>query len=78
MVMLDLKETVMLADGDLLSLDDGTCLKIVAEEEDLIEIVARDRLHLIELAWHLGNRILLHRWRRGVSSFSAITSSRTC
>lgn len=58
MIMLDLKETVMLVDGDLLSLDDGTCLKVVAAEEDLLEIVARDRLHLIELAWHLGNRHL--------------------
>lgn len=58
MVMLDLKETVMLSNGDLLSLDDGTCLEVVAAEEDLLEIVARDPLHLIELAWHLGNRHL--------------------
>jgi urease accessory protein len=58
MVMLDLKETVMLCDGDLLSLDDGTCLKVVSAPEALLEIVARDRLHLTELAWHLGNRHL--------------------
>jgi urease accessory protein len=58
MVMLDLKETVVLADGDLLGLDDGTCIRVVAAPEDLVEIIPRDRLHLIELAWHLGNRHL--------------------
>lgn len=57
-VMLDLKETVQLADGDLLLLDSGDCVKIVAAEEPLYEIRGRDRLHLTQLAWHLGNRHL--------------------
>jgi urease accessory protein len=57
-VMLDLKEPVQLAHGELLLLDNGDCVEIVAAEEPLYEIKARDRLHLTELAWHLGNRHL--------------------
>lgn len=58
MVMLDLKEPVMLSDGDALALDNGAHVLISASEEPLMEVRARDRLHLIELAWHLGNRHL--------------------
>ena len=58
MVMLDLKEPVSLAHGDLILLDDGACLEVIAAREPLVEIRARDRLHLTELAWHLGNRHL--------------------
>jgi urease accessory protein len=58
MVMLDLKEAVLLADGDLLVREDGELIEIVAAPEKLFEIKPRDRLHLIELAWHLGNRHL--------------------
>ncbi|KQR69236.1 urease accessory protein UreE [Rhizobium sp. Leaf341] len=57
-VMLDLKQAVMLADGDALVLDGGGYILIAAVEEPLYEIKPRDRLHLIELAWHLGNRHL--------------------
>ena len=57
-VMLDLKEPVMLADGDLLVLDTGDYVRIAATHEPLYDIRSRDPLHLIELAWHLGNRHL--------------------
>jgi urease accessory protein len=57
-VMLDLKEPVMLADGDLLVLEGGGYIEVKAAEEVLYDIRPRDRLHLIELAWHLGNRHL--------------------
>lgn len=57
-VMLDLKEPVMLADGDLLVLEGGGHIRIAATEEPLYEILPRNGLHLIELAWHLGNRHL--------------------
>lgn len=57
-VMLDLKEAVMLADGDLLVLDSGEHIRISAVPEVLYDIRPRDRLHLVELAWHLGNRHL--------------------
>ncbi len=58
MVMLDLKEAVLFSSGDMLVLGDGELVEIVAADEKLFEIKARDRLHLIELAWHLGNRHL--------------------
>lgn len=58
MVMLDLKEAVLFASGDLLVRDDGELIEIVAAPEKLFEIKPRNRLHLIELAWHLGNRHL--------------------
>lgn len=58
MVMLDLKQPVLLAHGDLLLMDDGNAVEVRAVEEKLFEIRPRDRLHLVELAWHLGNRHL--------------------
>ncbi|GEO85590.1 MULTISPECIES: urease accessory protein UreE [Alphaproteobacteria] len=58
MVMLDLRQPVQLAHGDLLLLDDGTAIEVRAVEEKLFEIRPRDQRHLVELAWHLGNRHL--------------------
>ena len=58
MVMLDLKEPVLFADGDLLVRDDGELIAIVAADEKLFEIGGRDARHIVELAWHLGNRPL--------------------
>ena len=58
-VMLDLKEPVVLEHGDLLELENGAGhVEVVAAEEPLLEIRARDYLHQVELAWHLGNRHL--------------------
>ena len=57
-VMLDLKEAVLFASGDRLVLENGERIEIVAADEELFEIRPRDNLHLIELAWHLGNRHL--------------------
>lgn len=58
MVMLDLKDPVLFANGDLLVREDGELIEILAAEEKLFEIRGKDRAHLIELAWHLGNRHL--------------------
>lgn len=58
MVMLDLKEPVHLAHGDFLHLDDGNVVEVIAAEEPLLEIVARDAIHHAELCWHIGNRHL--------------------
>ncbi|TWG97019.1 urease accessory protein [Mesorhizobium sp. J18] len=55
-VLVDLPEPVMLAHGDRLVLEDGRLVEIIAEEEELYEVVPRDALHLAEIAWHLGNR----------------------
>lgn len=58
-VMLDLKEPVVLEHGDLLELENGAGhVEVIAAEEPLLEIRARDTIHQIELAWHLGNRHL--------------------
>ncbi|SCB60565.1 urease accessory protein [Rhizobium aethiopicum] len=58
MVMLDLKDPVLFADGDLLVREDGELIEILAADEKLFEIRGRNRTHLVELAWHLGNRHL--------------------
>ncbi|MBO6719983.1 MAG: urease accessory protein UreE [Rhizobiaceae bacterium] len=57
-VLVDLPEPVALDDGDQLVLDDGRRVGIAAAEEELYVIGARDRLHLAELCWHIGNRHL--------------------
>ena len=57
-VMLDLKEPVLLAHGDLLLAETGEVVEVIAAEEALCEVTPRDRLHFVELAWHLGNRHL--------------------
>src|ERR1700730_2444234 len=53
---LDLAEPVALRAGDLLVLDDGNLVEVVAEPEALIEARARDLTALARLAWHLGDR----------------------
>lgn len=57
-VLVDLPEPVALEERDVLVLDDGRRAEILAAEEELYEIGARDATHLAELAWHIGNRHL--------------------
>jgi urease accessory protein len=57
-VLVDFPEPLMLADGDVLLLDDGRRAAIVAAEEELLDVRGRDAVHLAELAWHIGNRHL--------------------
>jgi urease accessory protein len=52
----DLAEPVALRTGDLLLLDDGNLIEVVAEPEPLIEARAKDLTALARLAWHLGDR----------------------
>jgi urease accessory protein len=52
----DLAEQVALRAGDLLVLDDGNLIEVVAEAEPLIEARAKDLTALARLAWHLGDR----------------------
>jgi len=56
--MLDLEEAIVLRGGDALVLDDGRLIEVVAAPEALIEIRCNDALHLVRVAWHLGNRHL--------------------
>ncbi|MCO5080291.1 MAG: urease accessory protein UreE [Rhizobiaceae bacterium] len=57
-VLVDLLEPVALHDGDLLALDDGRHVGIVAPSEAIYEVRARNAVHLAQLAWHIGNRHL--------------------
>lgn len=70
-VLVDLTEQVELAQQDVLVLDDGRHVEIIAAEEPVYEVLAHDAGHLAELAWRLGgahidaefqsNRILVER-----------------
>src|SRR3954454_19150721 len=56
--LLDLENAVALRGGDALVLEDGRLIEVVAAAEPLIEIRGTDPLHLVRVAWHLGNRHL--------------------
>src|ERR1700743_2312980 len=56
--LLDLEKAVALRGGDALVLEDGRLIEVVAAPEPLVEIRGVDPLHLVRLAWHLGNRHL--------------------
>lgn len=56
--LLDLAEPVALRNGDALKLEDGRIVEVVGSPEPLIEVSGRDTEHLLQLAWHLGNRHL--------------------
>jgi urease accessory protein len=57
-VLLDLPQTIAMADGDALQLEDGRLFKIQAAAETVIEIRHKEPDQLMRLAWHLGNRHL--------------------
>jgi urease accessory protein len=57
-VLVDFDTPVTLTDGDCLALDDGRLVRIVAAKEDLTEVRGLDARHLLQLAWHIGNRHL--------------------
>ncbi len=56
--VLDLLETALLRHGDGLRLDDGRIIEVRAEPEELLEVRGDNAVHLLRLAWHLGNRHL--------------------
>lgn len=57
-LLLDLPDTVAMAEGDGLQLDDGRWLRIQAATELVVEVRHKDPSQLVRLAWHLGNRHL--------------------
>ncbi|MFT9376407.1 urease accessory protein UreE [Komagataeibacter saccharivorans] len=57
-VLLELEHARLLHDGDGLRLEDGRIIRVEAMAEDLMAVTAHDPLHLLRLAWHLGNRHL--------------------
>src|ERR1700753_4081070 len=56
--LLDLENAVAVRGGDAVVLGDGRLIEVVAAPEPLIEIRGADPLHLVRVAWHLGNRHL--------------------
>jgi urease accessory protein len=57
-IMVDFERPVKLEHGDRLVLEDGRTAEVIAAEEDLMEIRGQDAAHLVQLAWHIGNRHL--------------------
>jgi urease accessory protein len=55
-VEIDLHQPVRLRTDDLLLLEDGNLVEVVAAPESLIEARASDLAGLSRLAWHLGDR----------------------
>lgn len=62
-VLVDFPDPVELDDRSALVLDDGRLIEVIAAEEDLYEVGAGNAVHLLRLAWHLGNRHLFARSR---------------
>ena len=57
-VLLDLVKAQVLKDGDALMTDSGARILVVAKPEALLEVRCDDRVQLLRIAWHLGNRHL--------------------
>lgn len=57
-ILVDFEKPVKLEHGDRLVLDDGRVAQVLAAEEELMEVLAKDARHLTLLAWHIGNRHL--------------------
>lgn len=56
--LLNLPEARLLRHGEGIELDDGRIIEVIAKPEALYEVRAQDDLHLVQLAWQLGNRHL--------------------
>ncbi|MCI4660796.1 MAG: urease accessory protein UreE [Neomegalonema sp.] len=56
--LLDLPEARELREGDALQLEDGRLIEIRAAAEPVADLRCTDPLHLVRVAWHLGNRHL--------------------
>ncbi|KKC37251.1 urease accessory protein UreE [Devosia epidermidihirudinis] len=55
-VLVDFPQTITLQPRSALQLEDGRLVEIIAAEELLYDVRARDTEHLVQLAWHIGNR----------------------
>ena len=56
--LLDLREARLLRDGEGIELNDGRVIEVIAKPEPLYEVRGCDAVHLLALAWQLGNRHL--------------------
>ena len=56
--LLDLPKTTELQHGNDLLLEDGRHVRVVAAKERLMKVTTKNALHLLTIAWHIGNRHL--------------------
>ena len=56
--LLDLPKTTELQHGNDLLLEDGRHVRVVAAQERLMKVTAKNVRHLLTTAWHIGNRHL--------------------
>lgn len=56
--LLELSAATLLREGDILRLNDGRGIKVMAKPEALYCVRGRDSNHLLNLTWHVGNRHL--------------------
>ncbi|MEC8100146.1 MAG: urease accessory protein UreE [Pseudomonadota bacterium] len=54
--LLDEKKTIYLCDGSCLILNNNYKIKVLAKNEDVLQILSSDKKKLLALAWHIGNR----------------------
>lgn len=54
--LLDLDKADVLEDGDAIQLESGWLVEVKAAPEQLVEVKTNDPVHLLTLAWHIGNR----------------------
>ncbi|KZL22124.1 Urease accessory protein UreE 1 [Pseudovibrio axinellae] len=57
-ILVDLPESVVLSNEDVLVLENGEMAMIAAQIEPLYKVTTKDNIHFAELCWHLGNRHL--------------------
>ena len=55
-VYLQLPRGTVLHDGDLLQSDDGLVVRVLAKPEPVLTVRAEVSVHLLQAAYHLGNR----------------------
>lgn len=54
--LLDLLRAVQMKDGDGLELEGGGFIRVVAADEEVIDISCRTEAEFARIAWHIGNR----------------------
>ncbi len=62
--LLELESARLLRENDLLQLSDGRTVRVLAKPEPLYIVSGNDTTHLLQLAWHVGNRHLPTQIRR--------------
>lgn len=56
--LLELSAPMLLRENDVLRLSDGRTIRVIAKPEPLYSVRGTDPVHLLNLAWHVGNRHL--------------------